>query len=157
MFPPPPELQDYLLPVEPGDRRDALQRGVEARSERILVVDDDPDIARFVQVNLVGNGPFADVVIAGDGEEALRCVEDEPFELIITGVVMPKIDGYELVRRLRERSDTAETPIMFLTARSSPEHVAEGYAAGADDYMIEPFDPVELLAHVRALLRRRRG
>jgi len=116
MVPPMPEPQDYLS-ASPGDRRDALQRGVEARSERILIVEDDADIARFVQVNLVNNGPFADVVIAGDPMEALERVEHEHFDLIITGVVMPKMTGYDLVRRLRERPDTADTPIMFLTAR----------------------------------------
>ncbi len=121
------------------------------RTERILLVDDDPDIARFVQVNLQAAG-FTDVVIAGDGEEALAHVEATRFDLVITGVGMPKLSGHELVRRLRRRPDTAETPIMYLTARSEPEHVAEGYAAGANDYMFKPFDPRELLDHVRALL-----
>lgn len=121
------------------------------RAERILLVDDDPDVARFVQVNLESDG-FGSVVIAGDGEEALARVDETRFDLIITGVMMPRMLGYDLVRRLRERPDTATTPIMFLTARSEPEHVAEGYAAGADDYMTKPFDPRELLDHVRALL-----
>jgi DNA-binding response OmpR family regulator len=121
------------------------------RAERILLVDDDPDIARFVQVNLQAAG-FGDVVLAHAGEEALARVDETHFDLIITGVVMPKLSGHELVRELRRRPDTAETPIMYLTARAEPEHVAEGYAAGANDYMFKPFDPRELVDHVRRLL-----
>jgi len=79
-------------------------------------------------------------------------VDEARFDLIITGVVMSRMTGHELVRELRGRPDTARTPIMYLTARSEPEHVAEGYAAGANDYMVKPFDPIELVAHVRALL-----
>jgi DNA-binding response OmpR family regulator len=84
--------------------------------------------------------------------EALARVDEARFDLIITGVGMPTMSGHELVCELRGRPDTTKTPNMYLTARSEPEHVAEGYAAGANDYMVKPFDPIELVAHVRALL-----
>jgi len=121
------------------------------RPKRILLVEDDPDIARFVQVLLEDEG-VADIVLAAEPIEALARVDEARFDLIITGVGMPTMSGHELVRELRGRPDTTRTPIIYLTARSEPEHVAEGYAAGANDYMVKPFDPIELVAHVRALL-----
>lgn len=120
-------------------------------SERILLVEDDTDIARFIQASLrAGGSPH--VVIIDDPTEVVERLDESRFDLIISKVMLRTIDGYDLVRILRARSDTAETPIMFLTARSRPEDVAEGYAAGANDYMTKPFDPVELIEHVRALL-----
>ena len=118
---------------------------------RILVVDDDPDIARFVQSLLERDGS-AHVDLASEPFEAFERLEEARYDLIVTGVVMPGMDGYDFVRRLRERPDTSRTPIMFLTARSEPERIAAGYAAGANDYLTKPFDPEELLAHTRALL-----
>ncbi|MGE5461505.1 MAG: response regulator [Solirubrobacterales bacterium] len=123
------------------------------RPERILLVDDDDVLAGFIRVILERDGGFSNVVIAEDPVEVLAQVDTgERFDLIITKLMLRRIDGYELVEQLRARPATATTPILFLTARLGPEHVARCYAAGANDQMNKPFTPDELLAHVRALL-----
>jgi two-component system, OmpR family, response regulator MprA len=115
----------------------------------ILVVDDDAKIASVVSRGLRFEG--FDVRIAVDGPEALRIARDDPPDLVILDVMLPAVDGLEVCRRLRRG---ANTPILMLTARDSvPDRVA-GLNSGADDYLVKPFDFDELLARVRALLRR---
>jgi diguanylate cyclase (GGDEF)-like protein len=120
--------------------------------ESILVVDDDPDIARFVEVNLRSAG--YDVSVAGDGEEALeRATEMRP-DLILLDVMMPRLDGFEVAQRLRKNPQTANTSIIMLTAKALSSDKVTGLQSGADDYIIKPFDPIELLARVKGTLRR---
>ncbi|NTU85300.1 MAG: response regulator transcription factor [Chloroflexales bacterium] len=115
----------------------------------ILVVDDDPKIASVVGRGLRFEG--FDVRTAVDGNEALRTARDDPPDLIILDLMLPGIDGLEVCRRLRRGTNA---PILMLTARDSvPDRVA-GLNSGADDYLAKPFDFDELLARVRALLRR---
>jgi diguanylate cyclase (GGDEF)-like protein len=123
-------------------------------AEMILVVDDDPDIARFVEVNLRSAG--YDVAVASDGEEALiRATEVHP-DLVLLDVMMPRIDGFEVAQRLRRNPHTANTSIIMLTAKALSTDKVLGLTAGADDYIIKPFDPIELLARVKGTLRRAR-
>ena len=124
-------------------------------SETILVVDDDPDIARFVEVNLRSAG--YDVSVAGDGEEALERASELRPDLVLLDVMMPRLDGFELVRALRGHADTQTVPVILLSARAGQESRLEGLERGADDYLVKPFDFGELLARVRALQRRPRG
>jgi len=120
--------------------------------ETILVVDDDPDIARFVEVNLRSAG--YEVAVAGDGEEALdRAAELRP-DLVLLDVMMPRIDGFEVAQRLRRSPQTANTSIIMLTAKALSADKVTGLQSGADDYIIKPFDPIELLARVKGTLRR---
>ena len=120
--------------------------------ETILVVDDDPDIARFVEVNLRSAG--YDVAVAGDGEEALeRAAELRP-DLVLLDVMMPRLDGFEVAQRLRKNPQTANTSIIMLTAKALSADKVTGLQSGADDYIIKPFDPIELLARVKGTLRR---
>lgn len=121
-------------------------------SERILVVDDDEDIVRFVELNLELEG-FA-VTVAHDGVQALQLATDDPPDLILLDVMMPGLDGVEVVRRLRSRSGTAGVPVVMLTAKSLSADKVVGLTAGADDYIVKPFDTLELVARVRTTLRR---
>jgi diguanylate cyclase (GGDEF)-like protein len=120
--------------------------------ETILVVDDDPDIARFVEVNLRSAG--YDVSVASDGEEALEKAGDLRPDLVLLDVMMPRIDGFEVAQRLRRNPQTANTSIIMLTAKALSTDKVLGLTAGADDYIIKPFDPIELLARVKGTLRR---
>jgi diguanylate cyclase (GGDEF)-like protein len=120
--------------------------------ETILVVDDDPDIARFVEVNLRSAG--YDVAVAADGEEALEKAGRLRPDLVLLDVMMPRIDGFEVAQRLRKNPQTANTSIIMLTAKALSADKVTGLQSGADDYIIKPFDPIELLARVKGTLRR---
>jgi diguanylate cyclase (GGDEF)-like protein len=119
---------------------------------RILVVDDDPDIARFVEINMRLEG--FDVRIARDGEEALAAIAAEAPDLVLLDVMMPRIDGVEVCRRLRADPATSHLAIIMLTAKSLSADKVVGLTAGADDYLIKPFDTLELVARVRSTMRR---
>jgi diguanylate cyclase (GGDEF)-like protein len=123
-------------------------------AEAVLVVDDDPDVARFVEVNLRSAG--YDVTVASNGQEALeKAVELRP-DLVLLDVMMPKLDGFEVAQRLRRDSRTSSSSIIMLTAKALSSDKVLGLSSGADDYIIKPFDPVELLARVKGTLRRAR-
>src|SRR5580765_1146288 len=117
--------------------------------ERILVVDDDAAITTALRRALSFEGYNVDV--AHDGEEGLREARDRVPDLVILDVLMPGIDGFEFCRRMRSSDDT---PILMLTARDEVADRVRGLDAGADDYLVKPFASDELLARVRALLRR---
>jgi diguanylate cyclase (GGDEF)-like protein len=118
----------------------------------VLVVDDDPDIARFIETNLRTEG--FDVLVAHDGAEALRMVNTSLPDLALVDVLMPNVDGIEVVRQLRSTAATASLPIIMLTGTSLPSDRVVGLRAGADDYIVKPFDTLELIARVRSTLRR---
>jgi DNA-binding response OmpR family regulator len=121
-----------------------------AREPRVLIVEDDEDIALAVQRSLRMEG--YEVRIAGDGEAALEEAVSFVPDLVILDLGLPKLDGMEVARRLRADSDV---PILMLTARDAVESRVEGLDTGADDYLVKPFERQELLARMRALLRRR--
>jgi diguanylate cyclase (GGDEF)-like protein len=118
----------------------------------LLVVDDDVDIARFIEVNLRLQG--YEVVLASDGEEALALIEERQPALAIVDWMMPKIDGLELTKRVRANPMTAAMPIILLTARAMTVDKVLGLTAGSDDYLVKPFDTLELVARVKSTLRR---
>ncbi len=115
----------------------------------ILVAEDDPRMLRLVQRNLELGGYR--VVTASDGQRALELAEGEPCSLLVLDVMMPVLDGLEVCRRVREFSSV---PIVIITARNAERDVVLGLDAGADDYLTKPFGAQELLARVRAVLRR---
>ncbi len=123
-------------------------------SESVLVVDDDPDVARFIEVNLRSAG--YEVAVASNGEEALERALDGRPDLILLDVMMPKMDGFEVAQRLRRDPRTSSCSIIMLTAKALSSDKVLGLSSGADDYIIKPFDPVELLARVKGTLRRAR-
>ncbi|HEU5100336.1 MAG TPA: response regulator transcription factor [Roseiflexaceae bacterium] len=115
----------------------------------ILVVDDDPSIRSVVSRGLRFEG--YDVQVAGDGPEALRIAREIPLHMVVLDVMLPHLDGLEVCRRLRRGTNA---PIIMLTARDAVADRIAGLDSGADDYLIKPFDFDELLARIRALLRR---
>ncbi len=120
--------------------------------EKVLVVDDDFDIARYVELNLSLEG-FS-VHVAHDGEEAVATAQALRPDAVLLDVMMPGLDGYEVCRRLRSNARTSHCAIIMLTAKSLSADTVLGLTAGADDYISKPFDPPELVARVRAALRR---
>ena len=120
------------------------------RDPRVLVVEDDDEIAQVLQRSLRLDG--YEVRIAGDGEAALDQAAAYHPDLVILDLGLPKLDGIEVARRLRAADDV---PILMLTARDAVESRVEGLDSGADDYLVKPFERQELLARLRALLRRR--
>jgi DNA-binding response OmpR family regulator len=118
---------------------------------KILVVDDDPHIRELVRAFLRHDG--FDVAEAADGAAALTFLESAKVDLVVLDVMMPKLDGWELCRQLREEYDL---PVLMLTAKGETSDRIKGFALGTDDYLVKPFEPLELVARVRALLRRYR-
>ena len=119
----------------------------------ILVADDEDDVRNLVVYRLSRSG--YDVVEARDGEEALQLAARTTPDLAVLDVMMPKVDGYEVTRRLRADAATNRIPVILLTSRSQESDVSQGFDVGADDYLKKPFNPDELTARVRALLARR--
>jgi two-component system phosphate regulon response regulator OmpR len=119
---------------------------------RVLIVDDDSRLAALVSEYL-GEAGFR-VSVAPDGRNALERLARDPYDAVVLDLMLPDIDGLEVCRRLR---GTADTPVLMLTARGDAMDRVVGLELGADDYLPKPFEPRELLARVRAILRRRGG
>ena len=122
---------------------------------RVLVVEDESDISGLIKHTLERGGD-AIVDIAASGDQALKLASEQHVDLIILDLNLPVLGGLEVCRLLRTRPNTAKTPIIMLTARSSESDRVVGLDAGADDYITKPFSPRELAARVRAVLRRGR-
>jgi len=120
--------------------------------ESILVVDDEPDIAGLVSYNLKKEG--YSVISAADGEQALQEIKNREISLIILDLMLPGLNGIEICRIVRQNVTTRDIPIIMLTARGEEHDRIRGLETGADDYMAKPFSPRELIARVKAVLRR---
>ena len=118
-------------------------------SKRILIVDDEPRYLRLLEANLRTEG--YEVVTAQDGVQALDVFSSQPIDLVLMDVMMPRLDGFATTQRLREFSTV---PIVMLTAKGEEQDRVRGLDLGADDYLVKPFSATELLARVRAVLRR---
>ena len=116
----------------------------------VLVADDDPDILALVRFRLERDG--YEVLSAPDGETALDLALARPPDLAVLDVMMPRLDGYEVTRRLREHGPTTTIPIILLTARVQEPDLERGFEAGADDYVTKPFSPQALGERVQAAL-----
>ncbi len=123
------------------------------RKEKILVVDDEEDILELVQYNLVKEG--YSVVCALTGEKALEVAASIPIDLIVLDLMLPGVDGLSVTRKLKGNPETADIPIVMLTARREEADIVTGLEMGADDYIPKPFSPRILLARIRSVLRRR--
>jgi two-component system alkaline phosphatase synthesis response regulator PhoP len=123
-----------------------------ASAQKILIVEDEPDIRKLVQYNLTQER-FS-VLEAEDGEQALKLLQREMPNLVILDLMLPGLSGMELCKLLRQRSETAKLPILMLTAKAGEADRIVGLEMGADDYLAKPFSPREMVARVRAILRR---
>ena len=119
----------------------------------ILVADDEEDLRELVAYRLTRSG--YQVIGAGDGLQALELAAERTPDLMVLDVMMPKLDGYELTRRVRAEAALRSIPVILLTARSQESDIDRGFEVGADDYLKKPFNPDELVARVRAVLGRR--
>ena len=119
----------------------------------ILVADDEEDVRELVSYRLTRSG--YDVIDAVDGEEAFRLAAEHVPDLMVLDVMMPRLDGYELTKRVRAEESLRSVPVILLTARSQETDVGRGFEVGADDYLKKRFNPDELVARVRAVLGRR--
>jgi diguanylate cyclase (GGDEF)-like protein len=147
-----PMLEPYRGKRIGGGLVSDAERGSDTGGERLLVVDDDPFIARLLEIELAAAG--FQVTVANDGQQAIDQVREQAPDLVITDVMMPHVDGFELTRLLRQDPRTAHISVIILTARGLSADKLEGFAIGADDYIVKPFDTPELLARVRGVLRR---
>lgn len=121
--------------------------------KRILVVEDELEIRQLIVLHLKREGFDVDEI--GDGEQARGLLTSRHYDMVILDWMLPTLSGLELTRWMRKRSALAvHTPVLFVTAKTEPEHVATGLDAGADDYISKPFDTLVLMARVNALLRR---
>lgn len=119
---------------------------------RVLIVEDEEALSTLLEYNLGKEG--FQTVVASDGDEALLKIEDAPPDLIILDWMLPNISGIEICRRLRSKPDTRNIPVIMLTARSEEADRIRGLETGADDYLTKPFSTDELIARIRAVLRR---
>jgi DNA-binding response OmpR family regulator len=118
---------------------------------KILVIDDEQNIRELIGLYLRNEGYIVEE--AGDGLEALELLKTVRVDLIILDIMMPRMDGWELCRELRQTSDT---PLLMVTAKGEPGQVIKGFELGTDDYLVKPFDPMELVMRVKALIKRYR-
>lgn len=119
---------------------------------KIIVVEDEASLAELIRYNLESEG--YDVTHASDGEEAELMLAEQSFDLAILDWMIPKVSGIELCRRLRKRTETSNLPIILLTARGEESDRVRGLTTGADDYVTKPFSVQELMARIKALMRR---
>ncbi len=121
-------------------------------SKKILVADDEPDVLFMTAFSLRTVGGF-EVIEARNGLEAVELAQKERPDVIILDIKMPRMNGYEACRRLREIEGLADTPIIFLSAKGQRHEIEEGFEAGATDYILKPFAPEELITKVRQILQ----
>lgn len=121
-------------------------------AKKILAVDDERHIVRLVQVNLERQG--YEVITAFDGREALEKIESEKPDLVILDVMMPYMDGFEVLQAIRKNPDISTLPVIMLTAKAQDADVFRGWQQGVDTYLTKPFNPMELLSFVKRILGR---
>ena len=123
-------------------------------AKKIVLAEDEPQIARLIEFKLKKEG--YDVTWRENGEEALQAIKAEKPNLILLDVMMPVMDGYEVLRRLKEDENLKSIPVIMLTARAQEKDVVKGIDMGAEDYITKPFHPAELLARVKRILAKPR-
>ncbi|MEE8483830.1 MAG: response regulator [Nitrospinota bacterium] len=123
--------------------------------EKIMIVDDDPNVSLLLEVTLKKDHHF-DLVVCTSGEEALEMMKSEKPNLVLLDIMMPGIDGFEVCRRIKSSPETKFVSVIFLSSRREVTEKVKGMNIGADDYIVKPFDPDELLSRIKAQLRIRK-
>lgn len=124
----------------------------EVSKRKILVVDDDPTMVKLINVNLKLNN--YSVIEATSGEQALDVLSEESLDLVVLDIMMPGVDGWEVLRRIRGSSETQEMPVILVTAKTQDSDVIRGWELGADEYVIKPFNPLLLVEVIKMVLDR---
>jgi DNA-binding response OmpR family regulator len=122
---------------------------------RVLVVEDERDVAELIRFNLGKEG--YDVVVTGSGTEAVKQAREARPDIVLLDIMVPHLNGWEVCRRLEQDADTRTIPVIMVTGRVEEGDKVLGFELGADDYVTKPFSPRELVARVRAVVRRGRG
>ncbi len=117
--------------------------------KKILACDDEKHIVRLIQVNLERAG--FDVITANDGKEALLKIQNERPDLVVLDVMMPYMDGFEVLQNLRRHAHTRDIPVIMLTAKAQDAYIFKGWQSGVDCYLTKPFNPMELLSFVKRI------
>lgn len=124
----------------------------EVSKRKILVVDDDPTMVKLINVNLKLNN--YSVIEATSGEQALDVLSKESLDLVVLDIMMPGVDGWEVLRRIRGSAETQEMPVILVTAKTQDSDVIRGWELGADEYVIKPFNPLLLVEVIKMVLDR---
>ncbi len=118
-----------------------------ADKKTILIVDDEPQLAGFVKMRLEANN--YDVILASDGVEGLKKVREEKPDIILLDIQMPNLNGFSMLTKLRDNSETRSVPVIMLTAKDTPDSIARALEIGANDYIVKPFDSKVLLEKIK--------
>src|SRR3989441_442910 len=140
-----------------ADRRRVLPGAGQAgrpRLGRVLLVKDEQDVAELIRYNLTNEG--YDVVLSGNGNDAIRLAREHRPDVILLDIMVPQLNGWEVCRRLKKDPDLAPIPVIMVSGRVEEGDKVLGFEVGADDYVTKPFSPRELIARIRAVLRRGR-
>ena len=125
---------------------------MQVSSRKILVVDDDPTMVKLINVNLKLNN--YSVMEATSGEQALDVLAAETIDLVVLDIMMPGVDGWEVLKRIRSSRETGEMPVILVTAKTQDSDVIRGWELGADEYVIKPFNPLLLVEVIKMVLDR---
>jgi DNA-binding response OmpR family regulator len=142
-------------PMTAGRRRGRETAGGPApeRLGKVLLLEDEQDVAELIRYNLAKEG--YDVLVSGNGAEALRLAREHRPDVVLLDIMVPQLNGWEVCRRLKQDADLASIPVIMVSGRVDEGDKVLGFELGADDYVTKPFSPRELLARIRAVLRRR--
>jgi len=135
--------------VSPGSGQPARQR-----LGRVLLVEDEPDVAELIRYNLTKEG--YDVILSGNGNEGLRLAREHRPDVLLLDIMVPQLNGWEVCRRIKKDPELAAIPVIMVSGRVEEGDKVLGFEVGADDYVTKPFSPRELIARIRAVLRRGR-
>ncbi len=130
-------------------------RAMQGQRDRALIIEDDEDIAMLIKFNLEGAGLHAEILPTG--RNAVKRIKETMPDIVLLDLMLPEVDGIEICRRLRQDQETSPVPVLMITAKGTEPDRIRGFESGADDYIVKPFSPREMVLRVKAILARGRG